>query len=371
LYRLLCAETSVFCHTFHSLEPGIPIQKKQLLLILRVSVAVGAFAWVLGMQDWARLTGAFRKLTLGAFGMALLVFVLAQIVVALRWWILMRAQHVQLPILTAVHLHFLGLFFNNLMPSSVGGDFLRAWYVTKHTEKRFEAALTVFVDRAVGLFGILVMALVSYVFLMRGLALDTIVSQEGGTAGDGVARFVGYTCLAIVFLLVLVLLLSGRTRRFLANIWASKRGTLSSLLLKTKRVGGIYWSRPWPVILALSFTLVIQAATIITLWGLGRSIGMEAPAKYYFVIFPVMWVVAALPVSIAGIGVLEGGLSLLFVSWTGASSEQATCLALCQRFIWILASCPGVVIHLSGGHLPKPYSFDVEPKAEQHFKPKK
>ncbi len=77
-----------------------------------------------------------------------------------------------------------------------------------------------------------------------------------------------------------------------------------------------------------------------------------------------MWVVAALPVSIAGIGVLEGGITILFTSLAGATSEQAACLALCQRFIWILTSLPGVAIHLSGGHLPKAFSFDVHPTAE-------
>ncbi|MCH8192684.1 MAG: flippase-like domain-containing protein, partial [Planctomycetes bacterium] len=292
----------------------------------------------------------------------LLVFALAQVVVALRWWLLLRAQRVPLPLWVAVRLHFLGLFFNNLMPSSVGGDFLRAWYVTKHTEKRFEAALSVFVDRAVGLSGILIMALVAYVSLMRGIDLDPIAYplRENGTARGIGPQVVVYLCLSVLLVPALGLL-NGSIRRFLAKHWAGKRDYLKSLVLKAKRVVLAYCRRPGVLLLALCLTLFLQSSTIVAFWVLGRSIGMEAHLQYYFVIFPAMWVVAALPVSIAGIGILEGGITVLFMSLAGATSEQATCLALCQRLIWILTSLPGAVIHLYGGHLPKSFSFDVHP----------
>ena len=331
---------------------------KHVSLILRLAVAVGALAWVLGKQEWGELAAAFGNLELGAFGTGLLVFALAQVVLALRWWLLLCAQRVHLPLLVAVRLHFLGLFFNNLMPSSVGGDFLRAWYVTKHTEKRFEAVLSVFVDRAVGLSGIFLMALVAYFSLMRELTLDHITHPP---------KVVGYVCLSVLLLLTLLLtlvLLNGSSRAFLAKHWASKRDYLKSLVLKAKRVVLAYCRRPWVVLLTLCLTLFLQASTIVAFWVVGRSIGVEAHLKYYFLIFPTMWVVAALPVSIAGIGVLEGGITDLFTRLAGATTEQALCLALCQRFIWILTSLPGVAIHLSGGHLPKAFSLDVHPKAE-------
>lgn len=339
--------------------------KKHVSLILRLAVAVGALAWVLGKQDWAELGEAFGNLKLSAFGTGLLVFALAQVALALRWWLLLHAQRIHLPLWLAVRLHFLGLFFNNLMPSSVGGDFLRAWYVTKHTEKRFEAALSVFVDRAVGLSGILLMAITAYLFLMRESALDPIAypPQLNETARGVGSQVLAYVCLFVLLLLALALL-NRSSRGFLTRHWASKRAYVKSLLLKAKRVGVAYCGRPWLVLLTFCLTLFLQSSTIVSLWVMGRSIGMEAHLKYYFVIFPAMWVVAALPVSIAGIGVLEGGITVLFINLTGATSEQATCLALCQRFIWILTSLPGVAIHLYGGHLPKSFSFDVHPQAE-------
>ncbi|MHC4772370.1 MAG: hypothetical protein ACYS8S_02085 [Planctomycetota bacterium] len=50
---------------------------------------------------------------------------------------------------------------------------------------------------------------------------------------------------------------------------------------------------------------------------------------------------------------MEGGLVLLFVQFAGAEQEAATALAFCQRFIWVLASLPGMVVHLTGAHRMK------------------
>ncbi len=80
--------------------------------------------------------------------------------------------------------------------------------------------------------------------------------------------------------------------------------------------------------------------------------GLEVPIKYYFVFFPISWVLGALPISPAGAGVLEGGIVFLFTRVPGVTVEQALVLALCQRAMFLLASLPGIVIHIMGAHLP-------------------
>ena len=75
---------------------------------------------------------------------------------------------------------------------------------------------------------------------------------------------------------------------------------------------------------------------------------MQAALQFYFVFFPMVWVIGSIPVSIAGIGILEGGIVLLFVQFTGAEPEAAIALALCQRLTWVVASFPGLLVHLGG-----------------------
>lgn len=100
----------------------------------------------------------------------------------------------------------------------------------------------------------------------------------------------------------------------------------------------------------------MQIGTITGFWFLGRNIGIETSIKYYYVFFTLVWVIGAVPVSVAGAFVVEGVLAVLFVTMAHVPEADAGALALLQRFVWLLASLPGAVIHLMGAHLPKDFS---------------
>ncbi len=72
------------------------------------------------------------------------------------------------------------------------------------------------------------------------------------------------------------------------------------------------------------------------------------------------WVFGAIPVSIGGVGVVEGFLVIMFTQFAGVEAEAALALALCQRIVWMITSLPGAAIHLIGAHLPKDFFVDYE-----------
>jgi len=100
-------------------------------------------------------------------------------------------------------------------------------------------------------------------------------------------------------------------------------------------------------------TFVGQSIVIVAFWLLGRDLGIEAGLDCYLFVFPVMWVVGAVPISIAGLGIVEAGTVGLFCHLTGAPDEKVLALVFCQRFVWVLASLPGAAVHLLGAHLPR------------------
>jgi uncharacterized membrane protein YbhN (UPF0104 family) len=112
-------------------------------LIARIAVATLAILWVLWGQDWRTLAEVFRNLSPWYFGLSLIVFATAQVIIAVRWWLQLRAQSIHIEVWAAVRLFYLGLIYNNVMPGAVGGDLLKAWYVTKHTDRRLAGALSV------------------------------------------------------------------------------------------------------------------------------------------------------------------------------------------------------------------------------------
>ena len=329
-------------------------RKGRLSWIARIVVATAAILWVFHGQDWRELATVFQSLSLGWFAFSLAVFVVAQIAIGLRWWLLLRAQSIHISILAAVRLYFLGLFYNNVMPGAVGGDLLKAWYVTKHTDRKVAGVLSVIADRIVGLAVLILMAIPAYVLFVRGKIArggDQGSSEAAGSLSQYGSGILWGVAITAAFLGILLVHPYARMRLRLTVGRAWIKGIV--LLQGVKEAVVVYCSRPVVLLAVVALTLFSQSTVILAFWLLGRNLGIEASLGHYFVVFPVMWVVSAVPVSIAGLGVFEAGVVKIFGFLAGVPAEQAMVLALCQRFIWVLASLPGGLIHLVGAHLPR------------------
>ncbi|RKY09948.1 MAG: hypothetical protein DRP66_00900 [Planctomycetota bacterium] len=320
--------------------------------IVRIVVAVAAVSLIVILGDWdvEKLKIAFRQLDLLALAAAIGLFLLANVVIGCRWRLLLRAQHISVGLGACIRIHFLGLFYNNILISSVGGDLLRAWYITKHTHKRLEAALSVLVDRIVGLFTLILMAVSFYVlFPVEGEAGELDFSVDMDVAGKLSQYrwvFVAVGVLAAAVAAGVIIHPAGRKKLHLA--YARGASGFERVFLAIR----LYCKKPLTMLSAIGLTFVAQSLPILGFCLIGRQMGLEVPIKYYFVFFPIGWVLGALPISPAGAGVMEGGIVFLFTRAPGVTVEQALVLALCQRVMFLLASLPGIVIHVMGAHLP-------------------
>jgi glycosyltransferase 2 family protein len=333
--------------------------KKHIGILLRLMVAVVILYFVFRGQDWTKLRNTFLAMSLWVFLASVGIFVVCQLIVSFRWWMLMRTQGVHLGLWPAIQLNFLGLFYNNFLPSSVGGDLVRAWYVTKHTHKRFEAALSVLVDRVIGLVSIAILAFLAWWLLFDFKSLDMGNVRAMGFVRRHEREAVWMLIACVVFAVIIAIVPA--TRRRVLAIWAKLKEYASHLYHRGYDAAKLYFKNPWTLMGTVFVTFFSQSIVVVAFWLVGRDMGIEADFKYYMVFFPLSWVLGALPISVAGAGVVEGWLVILFTSNVmGVSREAATALALVQRAVWMLVSLPGLVIYLTGGHLPKDFFIDYQ-----------
>jgi len=323
---------------------------QKIFFYIRIGFVAAAIiavtVWVAQNNRYLVLGRSFAKMGPWFFAGIVGAFVASQAILASRWWLLLRTQGIHIEIWAAIRLHFLGLFYNNAMPGSVGGDLIRAWYVTKHTDKKFAAVLSIFVDRFIGLLSSLMMAGFCYFVLLRDVNLG--VSQK---TASGILMWI-ITGVAVLTGIVAVF---PAGRKLLAK--AYQHGVTFAKKFWTAAV--LYGSKPLTILAAFGLTFLLQSMVIAGFWLIGRQIGIEAGAKYYFVFFPLTWGLGAIPVSVGGAGVVEGGLAGLFVL-AGVEAEQALAIALCQRAVWIVAALPGAYIHWTGKHLPKEQQIEPD-----------
>jgi len=220
------------------------------------------------------------------------------VMAALRWQLLLRAAEVPVSTAQSLRLCFIGYFFNNVMFGATGGDLVRAVMVTRGLEqKRMRAALSVIVDRLIGLFALLTLAAVVLGFIWY----DGRISEVRGLSD--LARAI-YLVLAVA-VIGAALYLSQRARRRLGLNWLLTKLPAQPLIHKLDDAITVYRSRRGTVLLALLWSFPLQIAGIFSFWAIGHALGAGLSPADDFVIFPVVQTASAVPLAPAGWGVGE------------------------------------------------------------------
>ena len=326
------------------------MNKKWIKNILRFFVVLAAVIVLTATQDLPTLLNDAKQLAALPMLGGVILFMLANCLVAFRWCGLLAALNIHFPFFSSLKVTFVGLFYNNVMLSAIGGDLLRGWYVTKYTDKRLEAAFSVIVDRVCGLLGCGIMAVVG-LFFARGLFEQTIQPAKQAEQAGGLSIWVKLAFVAVlgtlaVIAVAIILYKKGKLKYLVDNFYSHFGRFIAAIVL--------YLRNPLTLLSAVCITLVGQSLTVSAIYVVAMPLGIDASISVFFIIFPLSWIIGALPISPGGLGVLELGIVAMFAALPQVSAEQALMLALCQRIIFLAGSLPGLVIHLTGKHLPKP-----------------
>lgn len=258
----------------------------------RIVLSLGLLAWVLRQVGWPQVWQAVRQAH-GAYLAAALTLSLAGIVVrAYRWRILLQAldMHPSLARLTA--LYFVGTFFNNFLPTGVGGDVVRVYELAQESRRPAAAVGTVLLDRAAGLLVLFLIALVALPFSYR------LVSSQIGAA-----------------IVLLCLLGWGGSAFVLQRDWLKRLG-LWRWVEKVSLLRGAYEAvtacGARAIGSALGVSLGLNVLLIAMNVLIAQSLGMQLPLWYFLLFVPIVSFLLVLPVSLSGLGVREGGYVYLF-----------------------------------------------------------
>lgn len=147
--------------------------KSKIFSVLKIVVSVGMLAYVLLIQvDLGQL---WRVVLQAKWGYLVLAGVLAIAGVALRavrWLVLLQALAIDVPLKRLIKLYFVGSFFNIFLLSGFGGDAIRIVELARDSKKAPEAAGTVLVDRATGLWTLFLMGLLALPFGFRNIPIN-------------------------------------------------------------------------------------------------------------------------------------------------------------------------------------------------------
>jgi uncharacterized membrane protein YbhN (UPF0104 family) len=289
--------------------------------ILRFAVSAALLGWLAWRTDWASLGQALAHAHFVLWWAALGLYLLTQAASGLRWQLLSRPLGFNRTLVDYTRMYFVGMFFNLFLPTSVGGDVMRAWQLRSGGDRKLHALLSVFIDRASGLFVLLCLGLAGV--LASPVPLPDSIRQ---------AVFITAACAVVGGVSVGIATMLGR--RF------EKMQKLSAAM-------NIYLKNPRLAINTTLLSLMIQAANVAVLWILSLALNLEVPAGYYVVAVPMITLMTMLPISLNGIGVREGGM-ILFLGPLGVSDAAAVSLAVLWFMVFTAASLLGGIVYFLG-----------------------
>lgn len=262
---------------------------------VRFAISAALIAWVVRSADWDRVGDVIASANLGLIALAFLTYFVGYVASVTRWRALLTAQGVRLSF-GYLYLSFMvGMFFNQLLPSTIGGDLARYRYTA--ASGRSAALSAVVLDRVFGTVSLVIFAAI-------GLAL----ADSGTTLPAEVPKAIAALLAAGLAVLAAAFVAPAALLRRLTAWWPRiVRDRLAPMLDAFAAFGG----RHDVLLAALASSLLLQAIVIAHYYLVGLALGLDVPLVAFAFIAPVATVVTALPISVNGIGVREGVLGYL------------------------------------------------------------
>ncbi len=302
---------------------------------LRLVISLGTLTWVIVWlrrdldKVWRLMSGMAWWTIPSAIGL----YLVAVVLVSERLRRILAAFGVQLSLVYATRLSVIGLFFNNFLPTSVGGDVMKAHCASQLSQRRAESYLAVLADRICGFITVTALG------LFGALATHDPAMRRGPFFVTGVvAVAVGvWTLWQLPDYLPRLLQLLSRRWQQLNHMPFVQR--LSELFARRIFTGERTLS-------VLAISVVMQFVCVVAMFVLAKGLALPVSFGYLILVTPLIWAVSLFP-SFNGLGVREGA----FVYFLGATAgrEGAFALSMLWLVVITMVSLLGVPAYLASG----------------------
>lgn len=312
-------------------QQGTPAYRARAFFALKLAVTVLLCAIIVWQADWNRVGSSIASANPWWLVLVFASMVACVTISAWKWSLLLRIHGAPFPFASLHRWYFVAMFFNNFLPTSIGGDGYRVYKTLHNPRSRTSAVLSVFVERVSGILSLLVLG---YLGGVIGYLAD----------GNPLSRFVAVAGTIGLVVGVALLLLAWRLR-----LWHR----LSAWPRLPVMVRGVlehfddYARAPRESWLVVLVSFGFHAFSLAWWWLLVHATGASISVADLAVVVAMLSVVAVVPLSINGIGLLDGSFIFLAGQF-GVAFEPALTVMLLHRALLIPISLAGGVLYFSG-----------------------
>ena len=289
--------------------------KNNLLVVGKILLSAGLITWLLKDADFATIWMTVKTADPVLLVAAFLMFYIGYLVVAFRWRTLLRAQNLDASIPYLLESFTIAMLFNNLLPSTIGGDAYRMYDIWKIGGNKTQAVSIILIDRCFGMF-----ALVCYGFVAALIATQV---------QDAIPGLVYYLGGILIGMLVFMWMVFGSGVGLLDWFLSLKSRLLSIPIRIVRKVADglvLFRGRGDVLVRALLLSFLLQFNVIVHFIIVTYALGLDVPWSGMFIIVPLATLIMLLPIAINGVGVREA-IFVFFFALYGISAESAIAFA--------------------------------------------
>lgn len=297
--------------------------KKKLIFFLKLLFTIAVLYFLLKNIDIEQSVKTFLKINPVVFILLIMIYVLGQVLSACKWAIISSNLDFKYKLPQYIQYYFIGMFFNLFLPTGVGGDVTKAYYLCCKNKTKYSEAnsiLSIFADRFTG---IMVLGTICFIGLFFKPAQDLNL----------------YIKTFIVFCFVAIML----------SIFLHKRTINIDFLMEKKLINKInccieqIFSKSLIKIILIAF--VFHLLMLFIHFCIGKTMGLNIPVSYYLVLYPITAIATILPISINGIGVREAAYIYL-LKFISIDPSQGLVFGICWFAVTVISSLLGALLYI-------------------------
>jgi len=288
--------------------------KDKLKTILKITISIGLITYLFTQKvDTTELVNNFKLINWVYIPVIFLTIVIHYVVSSFRWKsLLIHHKSNEVSRFYLFKLYFIGAFFNNFMPTSIGGDVYKVYRLGKKIDDPITSFSSVFTERFTG---ILMLVFIGLLSMSKTIGWGVLILLVWMVAGF----YIGMNILRIL----------SKKIKFLKKLYDS---------LMT------YKDYPKVLFFAMFTSLIIQFLSIMTQYITFMSVGIQLPIFYCLMVFPIITLAGFFIPSINGIGV-QDALYVSMFSFVGVSASTAVSVSIIYHMIRMSVSLIGGIFY--------------------------
>jgi len=294
--------------------------------IIKIIISLSLIVMIIHIIDLESVISIISKMSISSWLITVGFVIINNILAYIRWYLILNCLNACIHWRKTINLFFIGLSLNQFLPTSVVGDLFKIWKIKKLTSSIELGLISIIIDRLFPLMNLIIILSINLFWLLQ--VFDIKIQQ--------------FNTIIMVFTVILIIIFM--TGFILINKFINSSKIYKYLEL-FKKNATLFYNNKRKIYIAFFIGFFIFFIKCISIFYIAKFLMIEITFMNTILIFPLIFLITAIPISISGWGIREG-LMIILLNYININQEQAVSLSIVVGLAYLVANLPALLLLL-------------------------